>query len=133
MIGHAPPVPRRVDSIQEGPAPALAPAERERIYWDELRRMMLRTTRFRGDRLVAAGVLTLMRFGDLQGDRRAIEGGLLVAAPGGTIGWEYEEGTLRVAVRGYAPRLPRPLYALQSMVHVHLSKRYLRRVQSSRL
>ena len=124
---------RRVDSIQEGSAPELPPEERERIYWDELRRMMLGTTRIRGDRLVAVGFLTLMRFGDLWGDRRPIEGGLLVAERGGTIGWEYEDGTLRVAVRDYAPRLPRPLYALQSAVHVRLSKRYLRRVQSQRL
>jgi hypothetical protein len=119
---------RRLDSIQEAPTPEVAPAERDRIYWDELRRMMRGTTRLRGRRLQAFGVLTLMHLGELEGDRRAIEGGLLVAEPGGTIGWEREGGITRVAVRGYAPRLPRPLYAVQSRVHVALSRRYLRRL-----
>ena len=124
---------RRVDSIQEAQAPELPAAERDRVYWDELRRMMRGTTRLRGRTLSAVRVLPLMHLGELEGDRRAIEGGLLVAEPGGTIGWEYENGVLRVAVRGYAPRLPGPLYALQSFVHVRLSRRYLRRVQSQRL
>lgn len=123
---------RRVVSIQEGPAPELAPAERDRIYWDELRRMMLGAVRLRGRALKALGLVTLMRFGELAGDRRAIEGGFLVAEPGGTIGWEYEHGVLRVAVRDYAPRLPRALYALQSVVHVRLSKRYLARIATRR-
>ena len=119
---------RRVDSIQHAPAPELPPAERDRVYWDELRRMMLGTTRLRGRTLTAAGVLPLMRLGELDGDRRAIEGGLLVRAPGGTIGWEYADGVLTVAVRGYAPRLRPLLYAVQSRVHVALSRRYFRRI-----
>ena len=125
-------MPRRVDSIQEAPAPEIPAAERDRVYWDELRRMMFGAVRLHGRELKTLGLVTLMRFGELDGDRRAIEGGLLVAEPGGTIGWEYEDGTLRVAVRSYAPRLPRPLYALQSVVHVHLSRRYLARIADRR-
>ena len=119
---------RRLDSIQEARVPAPPPAERDCIYWDELRRMMLGTTRLEGRELKVFRRFTLMRFGELAGDRRAIEGGLLVAEPGGTIGWEAEDGVLRVAVRDYAPRLPRPLYAIQSFVHVRLSRRYLARI-----
>jgi hypothetical protein len=121
-------VARRLDSIQEAPAPDVAPEERDRIYWNELHRFTLHTVRLHGRTLRALGVLPLMHFGPLDGDRRAIEGGLLVAEPGGTIGWEHEAGQMRVAVRGYAPRLPRPLYALQSAVHEALSRRYFRRL-----
>jgi hypothetical protein len=126
-------VARRVDSIQEAPAPDLPAAERDRIYWDELHRFTRHSVRLRGRSLYALGVLPLMHFGELEHDHRAIEGGLLVAAPGGTIAWEQEAGIVRVAVRGYAPRLPPTLYALQSAVHKALSRRYLRRLQSQRL
>lgn len=121
---------RRVDSIQEAPLVAPPAVERDRIYWDELRRMMVGTTRLHGRELKALGLVTLMRFGELDGDHRVIEGGVLVAKPGGTIGWEAQDGVLRVAVRGYAPRLPRPLYAMQSFVHVRLSRRYFARIAS---
>ena len=123
---------RRVFSIQEAALPELPPEERDRIYWDELRRMMLGTVRLHERELKALGMVTLMRFGELVGDRRAIQGGALVAEPGGTIGFEYEDGMLRVAVREFAPRLPRPLYVLQSFVHVRLSRRYFARIASGR-
>lgn len=121
----------RVDSIQEAHVPAPPPEERDRIYWDELRRMMRGTVRLRGRELKALGLVPLMRFGPLEGDRRRIEGGALVAEPGGTIGWEHEDTVLRVAVRDYAPRMPRPLYAVQSFVHQRLSKRYFDRLRYS--
>ncbi len=35
---EATPQVRTIDSVQEAPAPAVAPEERERLYWDELRR-----------------------------------------------------------------------------------------------
>ena len=123
---------RRVHSIQEATLPELPPEERDRLYWDELRRMTFGAVRLRGNELKLFGVVTLMRFGDLVGDRRTIEGGLLVGEPGGTIAFEYEQGTLRVAVREFAPSLPRPLYVLQSFVHVRLSKRYFARIASIR-
>jgi hypothetical protein len=122
---------RRVDSIQEAPTPEFPPAELDRIYWDELRRMMRGTTRLHGNDLKAFGIAALMHLGPLEGDRRAILGGLLVAEPGGTIGWEREGEATRVAVRGYAPRLPAPLYAIQSRVHVALSRRFFARLSRS--
>jgi hypothetical protein len=121
-------MPRRVNSIQAGRTPEVAAAERDRIYWDELARMTRGTARLRRDALRALGVVPLIRLGPLEGDRRPILGGFLAAAPGGTLGWEHEAGETRVALRGFAPRLPPPLYRLQDAVHRALSARYLRRL-----
>ncbi len=121
---------RRIDSIQGARVPPFPLDELDRIYWDELRRMMLGTTRLHGSTLTALGVLPLLRLGHPVDGARAILGGLLAAEPGGTIGFEHDGGLTRVAVRGYAPRLPRRLYALQSAVHQRLSARFFRRLRA---
>ncbi len=48
-----------------------------------------------------------MRFGPREGDARTIVGGIFTRRASGTIAWEQSDGTARVVVRGYAPRLPR--------------------------
>jgi hypothetical protein len=122
-------MPRRVDSVQEGPTPAVPVDERERRYWAELRRMTLGTAWLRGDTIRALGLVPLIRLGPREGDRRPVLDGLLVAAPGGTLAWEHADGVTRIALRGFAPRLPPLLYRVQDALHVALSRRYLRRLR----
>ena len=96
---EATPQVRTIDSVQEAPAPAVAPEEREGIYWDELRRMTLGAATFRRDAVRPFGRgPALMRFGPRAGDARAIVGGVFTRRASGRIAWEQSDGTARVVV-----------------------------------
>jgi len=76
----------------------------------------------RGSSLVA-GRLELLRFGrpkiDAESVEWPIEGGLLARSGGGSWRLASKDGRVTATVRGYMPRLPRPLYTL-SHLQVHL-------------
>lgn len=80
------------------------------------------------------GPVELIRFGPpTTGDRSVswpIEGGLLVAAPGGTIEVRSVDGRLETRLEGYRPALPMPVYArTQLLVHHALVRLQLLRLR----
>ncbi len=122
-----------VDETEEG-ARLLA-----QTYWDEVGRATLGLVRVveRGGALEQRllGLVPLMRLRPQLGAataRFSIEGGLFAGAAGGSLllAQERRDGEVRLHARveGYRPRLPRPLYALQSRFHVRISRRWAARL-----
>ena len=94
---EATPQVRTIDSVQEAPAPAVAPEERERIYGRAPSHDLGAAT-FRRDAVRPFGRgPALMRFGPRAGDARAIVSGVFTRRASGRIAWEQSDGTARVS------------------------------------
>jgi hypothetical protein len=119
-----------IDSFQRAPAGSrLEPAELERLYWDEIRRVTLGAARFSRDAIRIGGRWpVILRFGPLVEGRRTIAGGLFARRPGGTIGWRADGEETTVSVEGFAPLLAGPLWRVEAWVHTVVGRRFLARV-----
>ncbi|HEX6348500.1 MAG TPA: RDD family protein, partial [Candidatus Dormibacteraeota bacterium] len=118
--------PQVVEVEDEVAAPEPVPVERLRGYLALSARYTLGLVRAVGWRL-RLGPLTLLQMGEprLEADAVAwpIEGGLLAAEPGGELEAGCRAGRLRAVLRGYRPRLPRPLYDLTQLPYHHAVSR----------
>jgi hypothetical protein len=86
------------------------------------------------DRALRLGPIELIRFGAPSTSERSvswpIEGGLLAAAPGGTIEVRAVDGRLEATVDGYRPALPMSVYALTQLpLHHELARLQLLRLR----
>jgi hypothetical protein len=103
-------------------APRRPSPERLRdFYFRATERLTLGLVRFR-DHSFVIGPVTLIRFGEAvpteSGWRFPLSAGALVGVPGGELRIGWRAGRLEVAVEGYRPSLPVPLYrATQLPVH----------------
>lgn len=122
-----------IDSIQrDAAAVSLAADGLERIYFDELRRVMLGLVRVRDGaiRVLGRGP-ALLRFGPHRDGRRAIVGGIFARRPGGTISWGADGEHVWVAVEGFAPLLG-SLWSVEALLHEYVGRRYLDRAVRER-
>jgi hypothetical protein len=119
-----------IDSFQRARVGAeLDPAQLERLYWDEIRRLTLGAARFSRGAIRVAGLWpAILRFGPLVDGRRAISGGLFARRAGGTISWQVERDETLVSVEGFAPLLGGPLWRLEAWMHNVVGRRFLARV-----
>jgi hypothetical protein len=119
-----------IDSLQRAAVGSrLEPAQLERLYWEEIRRLTLGVTRFtRGAIRVGGFWPALLRFGPLVDGRRAISGGLFARCAGGTIAWHADGEQASVAVEGFAPLLDGPLWRVEAWFHDLVGRRFLARV-----
>lgn len=111
-----------------GPAPEDL-RDRRDDYWRFLERLLLGAVRYRDGTIYGLG-LPLIRTGPAEfrseGWVWPIRGGLLVARPGGEIGFGVEDGHLVGFLRGYRPLLPAPLYRFtQRPVHQLITRLFL--------
>lgn len=119
-----------IDSCQRAEVGSrLAPAQLERLYWDEIRRATWGSTRFsRGAIRVGGRWPVLLRFGPLVDGRRTIAGGLFARRAGGTIAWHADHDRTSVTVAGFAPLLRGPLWRVEAWLHDRIGRRFLARV-----
>ena len=117
-------------SFQRAPvASMLEPAQLERLYWDEIRRVTWGTARFSRDAIRIGGVWpAILRFGPLIGDGRPIAGGLFARRAGGTISWRADGEHTSVTVQGFAPLLRGSLWGVERWFHDLIGRRFLSRV-----
>jgi hypothetical protein len=113
-----------VDSVA---APTRPSAECLRdFYFTATERLLLGLVRYRRQSF-AVGPVTLVRFGDPvateSGWRFPLEGGALVAEPGGELVTGWHEGRLEVTVRGYRPALPPAVYRWTQYLFHHFQTR----------
>jgi hypothetical protein len=107
----------------------LDPAQLERLYWDELRRVTLGTASFKRDAIRVGGFWpALLRFGPVVDGRRPIAGGLVARRAGGTISWQADGEHTSVTVEGFAPLLRGPFWRLEAWFHALVGRRFLARV-----
>jgi hypothetical protein len=118
------------DIVQRGPlAGALAPAELEQLYWDEVRASTLGLVSYSRNAIRIFGVWPqLIAFERGAGERRQIVGGLFARHPYGSVIWAAHDGKATVAVERFAPRLPAPLFRLERWFHDLVGRRFLARV-----
>jgi hypothetical protein len=123
-----------VESFQRGLVGSrLAPAELERLYWDEIRRLTLGAVSFSRGAIRVAGLWpALLRFGPLVDGRRAISGGVFARRPGGTIGWRADTEATSVNVEGFAPLLRGPFWRLEAWLHNLVARRFFSRLERGR-
>jgi hypothetical protein len=103
------------------------------FYFPEAERLTLGLIRYR-DRAFRLGPLTLIEFGPPLRTRHGwsfpIRGGFLAAEPAGELWIGSTDGQVTVAVVGYRPRLPLPLYrATQQLYHHFVSRIALLRLR----
>jgi hypothetical protein len=95
-------------------------------FFEALSELSLGLLQFR-DRALRLGPVELIRFGAPVIDARAvtwpIEGGLLAAAPGGTLGVRSVDSGLEARVEGYRPALPISVYSLTQLPLHHAAAR----------
>ena len=119
-----------IDTLQRAPVDSrLEPAQLERLYWEEIRRVTLGAARFtRGAIRVGGFWPALLRFGPLVDGRRAISGGLFARRAGGTIAWHADGEQASVTVEGFAPLLGGALWRLEAWFHDVVGRRFFARV-----
>jgi hypothetical protein len=119
-----------IDSLQRaGAGTDLDPAQLERLYWDEIRRVTRGVARYSRGAIRVAGIgPALLRFGPRVDGGRPIVGGLFARRPGGRIAWQAGEGETAVVVEGFAPLLAGPLWRLETRLHQAVGRRFLARV-----
>ena len=119
-----------IDSFQRAHVGSeLEPAQLERLYWDEIRRVTWGAMRFSRGAIRVGGVWpALLRFGPLVDGRRSIAGGLFARRAGGTIAWQADHDRTSVAVEGFAPLLRGPLWRVEAWLHDRIGRRFLARV-----
>ena len=118
------------DIVQRGHlAAALPPADLERLYWAEVRASTLGLVAFSRDAIRVLGIWPrLIAFERGGGARRRIAGGVLVRRGGGSVRWDARDGEVTVAVEGFAPSLPAPLFRFELWFHARVGDRYLARL-----
>jgi hypothetical protein len=110
-------------------ASGLDPAELERLYWDEIRRVTWGAARFSRDAIRVGGLWpVILRFGPLVDGGRPIAGGLFARRAGGTIRWRADGEHTSVTVQGFAPLLRGSLWAVEAWFHDLVGRRFLSRV-----
>ena len=107
-------------------------AELRDAYIDALTELTFGLAHFRGNSVVT-GPFELLRFGKPKVTRDKVEwpidGGLLARHAGGTLRVRVAAGRAEATVTGYAPRLPRPVYALShQQVHLLFTRLFLLRL-----
>jgi len=112
------------DSVRTPVAPS--PERLRDFYFAATERLTLGLVRYR-DRALRVGPLTLVSFGEpsrtAHGWSFPITGGVLAAEPGGEVWVSSADGRTTVAVVGYHPSLPLPLYRVtQSLFHHFISR-----------
>ena len=119
-----------IDSLQRAPSGSrLDPAQLERLYWEEIRRVTFGATRFTRGAIRVGGLWpALLRFGPLVDGRRAISGGLFARRAGGTIAWHADGEQASVTVEGFAPLLGGALWRLEAWFHDVVGRRFFARV-----
>lgn len=112
------------DSVMTPVAPS--PALLRDFYFPATERLMLGLIRYR-DRAFRLGPLTLIEFGQPSQTRHGwtfpIVGGLLTAEPGGELWIGSAGGRTTVAIAGYRPRLPLPIYRVTQLLYHHFVSR----------
>ncbi len=108
-------------------------AELRDAYIDALSEVTFGVARLRGNSVVT-GPFELLRFGKPKVTRHEvewpIEGGLLARQAGGTWRIRVAGGKAEATVTGYAPRLPRPVYAFShQQVHLLFTRLFLLRLR----
>jgi hypothetical protein len=107
----------------------LSPAELERLYLREIRRVTWGSARFSRGAIRVFGVWpVLLRFGPLVDGRRAIAGGLIARRPGGTIGWFTDTEHTSVNVEGFEPLLRGALWQIEARFHTVVGRRFFARL-----
>jgi hypothetical protein len=112
------------DSVRTPVAPS--PERLRDFYFAATERLTLGLVRYR-DRSLRLGPLTLVSFGEASrtahGWSFPISGGVLAASPGGELWIANADGLTSVAVVGYRPSLPLPVYrATQYLFHRFITR-----------
>jgi len=112
------------DSVRTPVAPS--PERLRDFYFAATERLTLGLVRYR-DRSFRLGPLTLISFGEpsrtAQGWSFPISGGVLAAEPGGELRIGSSDGLTTVALAGYRPLLPLPLYRATQYLYHHFVTR----------
>jgi hypothetical protein len=112
------------DSVRTPVAPS--PELLRDFYFPAAERLTLGLVRYR-DRAFRLGPLTLIAFGSPSPTRHGwtfpISGGLLAAEPGGELWIGSNDGRTTVALAGYRPRLPLPVYRATQLLYHHFVSR----------